>query len=636
LIAAGRAAGYPWFVVHALLEKSTSRFTAGDLAEAEALSREALLLAERHKLPVARLRAGGFVGSRLVIAGRYREAAELHSSLLQLFWSRPFPYMRAQQFYNDAATAEEALGRVHAAQASVAMSARMAELAGATVTRAVALARRGGLEECAGMRPEALRHWELARTILAGVSRNETSEEYRAFAEAQVAEAAVDRATLSSLESVLRTSDNPMVVVPYLVALASVEKREGRLDRSETLLARSVDHLLRNTGRFSAGERRNRWRNELNVVYRALVEARLARGNEDGAWRSWQDFLRADSAILGARSRRLVAATGPPAGVLTYVRLGDRYAAWFRYGTQSSFRWLYPEAHAIDRLARRHLAFTNAAEVDESFQRSAGRELAEVLFHGILPVELPASLIIQPDAELARVCWNGLPAGVGEEYLSERLDLAITLLPVNDSPRIPARRPGGKALVAGATVIDPSRTPDYRPLPGIADEIAAVQSAFQAAMVLQAGDATVSRLEPALRGVSVLHFAGHAAGLPYDMRLLVAPDADHPDGMWRPNVGGTGLELVVLSACSTGRYEESDSADPRHLAHSFLLGGAEQVVASQWNVDSEATAGFMRFFYEHLRRGGSVAAALRGAAKDVRSNPAWRHPYFWSSFALFV
>ena len=61
--------------------------------------------------------------------------------------------------------------------------------------------------------------------------------------------------------------------------------------------------------------------------------------------------------------------------------------------------------------------------------------------------------------------------------------------------------------------------------------------------------------------------------------------------------------------------------------------GAQNVVASLWKVDDEATAEFMNLFYrallgEHL----TPATALQKAKRAMQQHPKWNNPYYWAAF----
>ncbi len=74
---------------------------------------------------------------------------------------------------------------------------------------------------------------------------------------------------------------------------------------------------------------------------------------------------------------------------------------------------------------------------------------------------------------------------------------------------------------------------------------------------------------------------------------------------------------------------------PDNLVRRFLAAGAREVVASRWAVDSKATLELMSKFYGLLVEGETPAAALAGAARSLRKQSIYAHPYYWASFSVF-
>jgi len=52
-------------------------------------------------------------------------------------------------------------------------------------------------------------------------------------------------------------------------------------------------------------------------------------------------------------------------------------------------------------------------------------------------------------------------------------------------------------------------------------------------------------------------------------------------------------------------------------------------------VNSRATAAIMEAFYAQLLSGKDVSRALQEAARQVRREPEFAHPFYWASFSAF-
>jgi CHAT domain-containing protein/tetratricopeptide (TPR) repeat protein len=82
------------------------------------------------------------------------------------------------------------------------------------------------------------------------------------------------------------------------------------------------------------------------------------------------------------------------------------------------------------------------------------------------------------------------------------------------------------------------------------------------------------------------------------------------------------LGLVVLSACETGLGEIAVGEGVFSLQRVFHVSGADNVVASLWKVDDQATAALMALFYDRLwREGKPPLQALREAQLALYHHP---------------
>lgn len=183
------------------------------------------------------------------------------------------------------------------------------------------------------------------------------------------------------------------------------------------------------------------------------------------------------------------------------------------------------------------------------------------------------------------------------------------------------------------------------PLPNSRDEVAALDRLRPGAVTgLIGAQATEAALRGALRRdrPGIVHLATH--GLvdreePSLTSIAFAPSASSGDDGYLHTLEILALpldtELVVLSACDTGRGKLERGEGTIGLTRSFFAAGARRVVASLWPVADASTATLMESFYEELlRRGRPVDEALNRARARLWSKKDTAHPYYWSPFVL--
>lgn len=306
-----------------------------------------------------------------------------------------------------------------------------------------------------------------------------------------------------------------------------------------------------------------------------------------------------------------------------------------------------------------------------------------------------SSVFISPDGELNRVPFAALPAPNSTQLLSEALQLRLLttgreLLDLQKNPDAQT----SQALVVANPTFD--RTPTHihaqlaetssqqrsadlssqrwAPLPGTATEGAAIAQLTGARLLagLQARAAAIQQMQQAPR---LLHLATHAyfqpdlqeaerntdqlrsnstslapAGLSGENPLLRSgivlaganqPDADPADDGYLTalevaRLNWKGTELVVISACESGKGDIQAGEGVYGLKRAIAVAGARSSLLSLWKVDDRATAAFMESFYRKLKAGMARADALAATQKEFRqsSNPTWRHPYAWAAFQL--
>lgn len=292
---------------------------------------------------------------------------------------------------------------------------------------------------------------------------------------------------------------------------------------------------------------------------------------------------------------------------------------------------------------------------------TASRRLHERLFAPLRP--------LLGDARRVYVVFDGPLAGVPLALLVSRLgpdgvpryliDEGYRFLTLSSARELV--RPVPPASSAPALVLAPFADGGERALPATAAEARAVATRLHVTPRLgaEAGYAALAQRGHAPR---VLHLATH--GYADDVRwngsplqfvgLDFGPDADDPDqhvsaSRLAVELDLRGTELVVLSACETGLGAQQPGQDVASTRQAFHIAGARNVVASLWPVDDDASAFFMRVFYDSVEDGASVEDAYHRAllaTRDHRASPEERahgapprpfdHPRHWAPFTLSV
>jgi hypothetical protein len=147
-------------------------------------------------------------------------------------------------------------------------------------------------------------------------------------------------------------------------------------------------------------------------------------------------------------------------------------------------------------------------------------------------------------------------------------------------------------------------------------------------------DATRATVLGQLSAAAVVHLAAHARfvpGEPLESGILLADGLLTAREVMQRHVRAN---LLVLSACQTGRAESLGGEELAGLAQAFLHAGARSLVVSLWSVNDPATEALMGGFYRHLAEHSDKAVALNRAMADLRANERFNHPHYWSPFVL--
>jgi CHAT domain-containing protein len=93
-----------------------------------------------------------------------------------------------------------------------------------------------------------------------------------------------------------------------------------------------------------------------------------------------------------------------------------------------------------------------------------------------------------------------------------------------------------------------------------------------------------------------------------------------------------GTELVVLSACETGKGELKNGEGVYGLRKSFADAGAKNIIMSLWKVDDKVTQEFMTSFYTNWSTGITIREAFNKTQQSIKA--LYPQPYYWGAFIL--
>jgi len=270
------------------------------------------------------------------------------------------------------------------------------------------------------------------------------------------------------------------------------------------------------------------------------------------------------------------------------------------------------------------------ADRNVRFDETTARELFLFLIQPVLSRFRSERLVVIPHEDLSYVPFQVLQDPSDGRYLGERFQItyapsASVLLGLRRSPGLS----GGRLLA----VADPG-------IPAAGPEVRAIAQLFPGRSKVVTDDLAQEKdVKAWIRDFDAIHLSVHgkfAAAEPMLSYLSFARGGGDDGRLTAAEMFGLPLDrsrLVVLSACETGRAEATHANEILGMVRGLLYAGAGTLVLSYWEVDSDATALWMRTFYDAaLSR--PMPEAARAALLKVKGNSAYSHPYYWAAFAM--
>jgi CHAT domain-containing protein len=242
------------------------------------------------------------------------------------------------------------------------------------------------------------------------------------------------------------------------------------------------------------------------------------------------------------------------------------------------------------------------------------------------------TLVFVPDGPLRTIPMAALHDG--ERFLVDRYALAITPGLSLTDPH-PLDRESLQLFLSGLS----EGVQGFPPLEHVPAELSAIQGLYGGDLLLNQ-DFRLKRIEGTLaeREFNVVHIASHGQFsedvaqsflLTYDDRLTMDRLADYV-GLFR--FRETPIELLTLSACETAAGDDRAALG---LAGVAIKAGARSALGTLWSVNDASAARLVTEFYRQIQAGApSKAAALQRAQQQLREDPDYAHPFYWSPFLL--
>lgn len=395
-------------------------------------------------------------------------------------------------------------------------------------------------------------------------------------------------------------------------------------------------------------------------IYEMASDFELKRGNSEAAYnyteagdaRNLLSSLRTENSELGRPLELAEIQSSLPAEVqlLQYAVLPQRLSIWVI--TRDKFVQRTVEIASED-ISREIDDFIGAVSVATASQDKSGggRKLFDKLIAPVLSeLDQKKELAVVPDKSLFALPFAALISPDGDPLIES---FTITYTPsasvyirCGEIAREKRRSLDETFLGIGDPLFDARSFDDLTYLDSAIDEVNAVSKAYGTKWVFSRDKATKVAFLRASGSADVIHFAGHyvvTPGDPMSSFMLFAKNGDGAEGCKLTNRelathDLSRTKLIVLAACQTGVESIYDGEGMAGLANVFLAAKVPLVVASNWGVDSAATAKLMNRFHElRSRQHFPTAQALRIAQLDMLNDDSGKFtdPFYWAGFAVF-
>jgi CHAT domain-containing protein len=604
--------------------------------EAVESARQAAIAA---KYPGLGLRALGMASGILREVGSYREALAMDMQGIERYWAAEGTKNNAYQSYFGLAVALHGLQYTETAAAAMGEAVHLAADLPDRSQEAMARARYAEILIEAGRTSEAAVELDRSEDIFTMVPASPSAQLYRSYARLSHAyldgqHGDVERGleTTAKLQAMPASLENPSIQTRLSHVQAQLLAKAGRLTESEQALRRllTLGDAIRHSSPAAAD--RSAMTRRVAEAVNLLAGRYLDQGNAAEAWRLWTQY---NTSLVTTGSEehaaQLIFADFPSGSAALVSSAAGLHAVRL------------PAAAKIAALSRDLRQLVSRPDTSLKQIRFVSRQLHQVIFE-------PLQKYLAADDVLyiaAAPPFSGIPFGAllaaDGDWLADRYAIAYSPPAGNAREAKPAGLTADMQLLAvsysrGSNVLG-------RSLPPLSSEteleVEAASHTFPRHTLLNDKESARENVLRSLAAANVFQFSGHAITSADDAALVLAPGntADSPGRLLWASEFSTdllrNLRLAVLAACSTGRPVDDSRYPSADMARAFLSAGVPMVIASNWDVDSIATAKLIRSFYENIHAGLTPERAVSAARSALRYDPAYAHPYYWAAFALY-
>jgi CHAT domain-containing protein len=644
---------YRWIEIQTTLEQGSCAGMRADADTAQALAEATIKKAAAAKYQVLYLRALGLRGNLDMVEGRSDASWVNNEEGLELFWQSSFPDERAFQFYYNLQVDAEKNGAVYLALILQRETLEMIAKKARFDFEAMAHFRMASAAQTVGDEVTAHREIALYKGLISKLEASEARDLYEAYCEVGLARLSLQAGSgEESRQHLIRTmpvvsrTKNFMLRLEALKTWADLNRSMGNSGDERKELSEIMAIANEGFQSLKSVTDRWRWRRVTEETYRRLLEIEISSPHSSAhALGYWELYRQMESSASPPPIASTLASIEHPAEerisslhnktFVSYVVLSTTVVAWVADDNGiREFKLSVQPAELRSESLRFYSLCSDPHSATEKVNTSGLRLYAWL----VAPIEreLPKDreIRIEPDGFLGLVPWAALRTPDGSYWGGVRV-LAI-------SPGLFAGsiETAEKADIQNVTIAIPNSLrlngQDYLQPVNADEEAAELAKLYPGTKDLRDSAATAANIVKQLPEAEVFEFAGHAVTREHGGELVVqgGNGAEMLSGDKLATLQLRKTRLVVLSACSTGSGRDADR-DPNGLVRSLLNAGAASVIATRWDVDSDATAKGMEQFYRSLKAGKTESQALQAAREGLRADSEYAHPHYWAGVELF-